>query len=158
MMPTIKLSDIVAKWRDAIKNSTEINNFCLTNYGEDLTLFVGVNKKSPPKDKDYPLVVLRPGVKIEGEEEEEFRYSISVGWGIINENVSVVGNVEEIEGIAECDELGQLILQELAAVNPAHPLSTIEYEIEAVEFFPKIIGEMAIEISITVPIGANLVY
>ena len=157
-MPTIKLSHIVAKWRDAIKDSVEINNFCLNNYSKDLTLFVGVNKKNPPKNKDYPLIVLRPGVKIEGENEEEFRYSISVGWGIINENVSVVGNVEEIEGIAECDEFGQLILQELAEVNPAYPLSTVEYELEAVEFFPKIIGEMLIEISIIVPIGANLVY
>lgn len=158
IIPTLKLSDITEKWKNAIKNSSEIDNYCNSKYQKPITIFVGMDMKNKPVDNDFPIVIIRPGVKIEGEDEVEFRYSISASWGIINENVTAVDNVKELDGIKECDELGQLIFEELSKINTNYPLSTVEYEINPIDYFPMIAGEMLIELTVTPTIGGTLTY
>lgn len=158
MIQTIKLTDIVAKWRDALAASQEIKVFCLTKYGKEPKIYVGLNRKKLPGEKDCPLIIIRPGSKVEGEDEREFTYLISVGWGIVNEAETVSGNVAQMEGVNECDQLGQLIYEALVDANPSYPISSVNYEIDPIEFFPQFVGEMQLELSITPAIGGVLSY
>lgn len=158
MFPTLKLSTIKDKWVNALANCSDIETFCQDNYGKSPTIFVGLNHKKAPPEEDYPLIILRPGAKKEGLSQDKNQYAISIGWGIINENIIENDEVKELEGIDECDEFGQLIVEKLVEINPSYPLTEIDYEIEAVEFFPKIIGEMMLELEIKAAIGHQIDY
>jgi hypothetical protein len=155
--PTIPLYDIVKKWRDKLSGSTAISGYCQEQYGKGHTVFVGVNLKRPPDEKDCPYIVILPGASIEGEV-EELKYAINIGWAIKNENQTVDGNVVELEGIEEVSELGELILAEVAEANPSYPVTEVTTTIEPVEYFPQLVGEMELTIGIEPVIGAGITY
>lgn len=158
MIQTLKITDIVVRWKEALAASQDIRDFCLTKYGKEPKIYVGLNRKKPPGEKDCPLIIIRPGAKIEGEDEKQFTYVISVGWGVVSEVETISGNVIEMAGVNECDQLGQLIYETLVNVNPSYPVSSVNYETDPIEFFPQFVGEMQLELSITPAIGGSLVY
>ena len=152
-MPTLALKTIWQKWRDILEKDEAIEQCCQSKYGKSLTVYVGINRKNPPKAENCPFAVILPGAKVEGEDVGEFIYSLTVGWAIANENMT--GN--ELDGIGECDDLGQLILTALVEANPNYPASSINYDINPVDFFPQIVGEMLIELTITPVIGVETI-
>ena len=74
MIPTLKLSDIISKWRDALQASQSIQNFCTTHYNKAPNIFVGINGKIPLTADNCPLIILYPGAKSEGLELQEYTY------------------------------------------------------------------------------------
>jgi hypothetical protein len=166
-MQTVKFTDIVAKYRDALKNNTPINEFCLNKYGVKPTLFIGLNGKSLPDDQFCPAIVLLPGVKHEGLEVSGNEYIAGVMWSIKNGKVLVdgverdwspklSGNVVEFVGVSETDALGQLIYEALAEVSDNYPVSKIEFNLESQQAYPQWPGYMFITHEADVIIGGNL--
>ena len=149
MVPTLKLSDIIGKWRNALTASESIQNYCETKFTRKPKIYVGVNGKSMPADEDCPLIILYPGSKKEGLELQEYTYTLTVGWVILQEGATTVDNVIEYSGVAECDELGQLIYQELTGLSARNPISAVDYSIEPVAYYPRFPGRMDITIKIT---------
>lgn len=149
MVPTLKLSDIIGKWRNALTASESIQNYCTTKFTRKPKIYVGVNGKNMPADEDCPLIILYPGSKKEGLELQEYTYTLTVGWVILQEGTTTVNNVIEYSGIAECDELGQLIYQELAGLSAKNPISAVDYSIEPIAYYPRFPGRMDITIKIT---------
>ncbi|WP_122630438.1 hypothetical protein [Lucifera butyrica] len=156
MISTLKLSDIISKWRDALQASQPIQNFCSSQYNKAPSIFVGINGKNPPTENDCPLIILYPGSKSEGLELQEYTYNLTVGWTILQAAATVTNNVTEFRGVAECDTLGQLIYQELAQLSPDNPISVVNYNIEPVAYFPRFPGRMDIIIKITSINGYNI--
>ncbi len=152
-MPTLALKTIWKKWKSALKENQDIIDYCQLKYGKNHTIYTGINRKNSPKEANCPYIIIIPGSKSEGEDLAEFMYSISIGWAISNENMTD----NELDGLGECDDLGQLILSALNSVSPNHPLSTVEYEINPIEFFPQIVGEMLLELTITPLIGVETI-
>lgn len=157
MIQTLALSTIAGAWRDALAADEGIRSWCLEHYGKALRIFVGINHKRPPTEADCPYIVIRPGVKEEGEL-DEFTYVISVGWAIRNEHVTESDGVIEQDGIAESDELGQLVYGVLVDLSPPSPVTKCVYELEPTEFWPQFVGQMELEISITPTIGGSITY
>jgi hypothetical protein len=158
MVSTLKLSDITSKWRDALQASTSIQNYCTTKYSKAPQIYVGINGKQMPADAECPLIILYPGAKTEGLELKEYTYKLTVGWIILQSKVSKTGNITEYSGVAECDELGQLIYQELAALSADNPISAVNYSIEPVAYNPRFPGRMDITIKITPVNGCSISY
>ncbi|QJW46920.1 hypothetical protein HA075_14495 [bacterium BFN5] len=158
MIPTLKLSDIVSKWRDALQASTSIQTFCTEKYNKLPKIFIGVNGKTLPADADCPQIILYPGAKTEGLEVQEYVYKLSVGWSILQEAATTAGNITAYLGVEECDELGQLIYLELAKLNAANPISLVNYSIEPVAYYPRFPGRIDITIKIKPVNGYSIDY
>jgi hypothetical protein len=158
MVQTIPIYDILTVWRDILSNDIKIKEFCLEKYHKEPKIYLGIDLKNPPSVLDCPLIILCPGTKIEGEDEEEFRYAISVSWGIVNEKRKITGNIIEYFGIKEADEFGQLILLALSEANQDHPISSVHYELDSLDFFPQHCGEMRLEITVPRLMGAEMKY
>lgn len=158
MIPTIMIYDIISRWRDAIANSAEISAYCQEHYSKASSVFVGLDLKRAPDIHDCPLVIIRPGSKVEGESESQFSYSVGVSWAIMNEGRTTTGNITEMSGVKEVDELGQLILKTLREINPDCPISTINYDIDSIEFFPQHVGEMQLTTTVTRTLGSPMQY
>lgn len=154
--PTIPLMDIAAAWRDALLADAAIEAYCQARYGKPLKVYLGLNRRRPPTEKDCPLVVIDPGSKIEGE--GDYSYAMPVGWAVYNEAVTTIDQSESLDVLTECDELGQLILACLTAVSLNNPITTIQYDIECRDWFPQCRGEMTLQIELTPGIGGILSY
>lgn len=158
MIPTLPLSDVIGKWRDALKASAAIQTYCTAKYGKTPNIYVGMNGKNPPVDSACPFIILYPGAKTEGLELQEYTYKVPIGWAIIQETSTVTGNVTEYAGVAECDGLGQLIYLELAQLSADNPVSVVNYSIEPVAYYPRFPGRMDITLKITPANGYNINY
>lgn len=158
MISTLKLSDIISKWRDALQTSTTIQNYCTSKYNQRPKIYVGINGKNPPTDTDCPLIILYPGAKSEGLELKEYAYKLTVGWTIFQTAVTTTDNLTEYSGVTECDELGQLIYLELAGLSADNPISAVNYSIEPIAYYPRFPGRMDITIKITPVNGYSIDY
>lgn len=157
-IPTIKITDISERWRAAIRNSVKIEEFCLTTYGKSLKIYNGYDEKSAPKAKDCPYVVLLPGSKIEGAGKNENTYMATIAWCILNETPIINGNDISYPGLVETDTLGQLILEEVAELNPSYPVSNVEYDIDPSSNFPQYPGRMDLTLNMQVIMGTKIEY
>jgi hypothetical protein len=158
MVSTLKLIDIIYKWRDALQASQAIQNYCTTKYSKVPKIYVGINGKTLPSGTDCPVIILYPGAKSEGLELQEYSYKLTVGWSVNQEATVVTNNVTEYSGVAECDDLGQLIYLELAQLSTDNPISAVDYNIEPVAYFPQFCGRMDIMVKITPVNGYNITY
>ncbi|MDR3561758.1 MAG: hypothetical protein P4N59_10035 [Negativicutes bacterium] len=158
MIPTLNLSDIIGKWRDALKASVPIQNFCSMTYGKSPSIFVGVNGQAPPAASNCPMIIIYPGSKAEGLELQEFTYHLTVGWTISQSTVTVNNNVTECTGISECNALGQLIYQELAQISTDNPIRVVNYSIEPIAYFPQFPGRMDVTVKIKTVNGYSIIY
>ncbi len=159
MIPTIPLETIAKKWRDALANSVAITDFCMTNYGKLHTVYVGVDPRKKPKAEDCPYLVIGGFTKQEGLEQSEYHYNGSVGWVVVEKNeAAVTGNIKELLGQYHVDELGQLIWQEIAAINPNYPLSELNYSVDMLDYVPQYVGHAFITLTVPVVLGTDLSY
>lgn len=158
MVPTLQLSEIISRWRDALQASAAIQNYCTAKYGKSPQIYVGINGKNPPVETDCPMIFLYPGSKSEGLELQEYTYQLTVGWKIIQAATTANGNVTEYLGVTECDGLGQLIYQELAQLTAANPISAVNYCLEPVVYYPQFPGRMDITLKITPVNGYSINY
>ncbi|MBP2639320.1 MAG: hypothetical protein H6Q66_271 [Firmicutes bacterium] len=158
MVPTLKLRDIVVKWRDALQASSAIQSYCTTKYSKSPKIYVGINGKSLPADTDCPIIIIYPGEKSEGLELQEYSYTLTVGWTILQSATTTTGSITEYTGATECDDLGQLIYLELAQLSTNYPVSEVKYNIEPVAYYPRFPGRMDITVKIKPVNGYSISY
>ena len=158
-MNTITLTSIMNKWATILANDPAIKAFCQEKYALLPTVFIGFNEKKPPTVADCPVIIIFPGNKDEGLDQEVFTYRLSIGWSIVNEtaDTTVLGIVKYV-GVEEADALGQLIWSAIAEAPTGNPVSRIYFDLEAVAWFPQIPGRMDLEIDIRPPFGGTISY
>lgn len=157
-MQTIALETISKKLRDALVGDTAIATFCQAKYKKAPSFFVGFDAKSPPKDTQCPAIIILPGMKIEGDEIDEFQYMLTVSWSILNGAVTTTNGVVEFTGLYESDQLGQLILACLAEASTNSPITSAEYSIDATMSHPQFPGRLDITFTNSVCIGGDLTF
>ena len=64
----------------------------------------------------------------------------------------------EYAGVAECDDLGQLIYMELAGLNTENPISNVRYNLDPIACYPRFPGWMDITLKITPVNGYSIQY
>lgn len=158
MFPSLKLSDIIVKWRDVLVKSQEIDDFCQNRYAKPIKIFIGLDAEHPPADQDCPYILIRLGKKMEGADKKVYRYVIPVEWGIRNNTKIEDSNLVELPGLYDSDELGQLILTVLSNAGGNCPISKVDYCKETVESFPQFVGRMEVKFYFNPALGGTLVY
>lgn len=158
MVPTLKLGDIIYKWCHTLQASTIIRDYCMTKYNTMPKIVIGTNIKHSPADTDYPFIILCPVMKEEGLELQEYTYKLTVKWTILQEQITVASDMTEYLGVAECDELGQLIYMELAGLSTDNPISSVRYNLDPVACYPRFPGWMDITLKITPVNGYSIQY
>lgn len=159
MFPTIALKNVAVKWVNAIANSTAINDYCMATFGKLPKVYVGVDTRHKPLATDCPFIVVSGLVKQEGLEKGTYQYIGSVGWVILDNAVATVTDrVHTLEGIYKLDDLGQLIWQAIAEINPNYPISELNYGIDMLDYIPQYAGNAEITVNVPVTMGTTLDY
>ena len=155
IMPTIAIAQIAKRWRDAIATDTDIEAFCQTKYGRSIKAMLGFDSFDKPTDEDCPYATVVPLKKNEGLCNDKYTYVLAIGWAIVNDTVDRVGNKVTFPGVEEVEELGRLIFNAVAALNPEFPVEDSDFDIESMAWFPQHVGRMDLTLSYTVPMGVR---
>ncbi|TCL76820.1 hypothetical protein EDC14_1001102 [Hydrogenispora ethanolica] len=164
MVPGLLLTGIIAGWRDRLRQSQTIHDFCQAKYGKAPAIFVGSDPARPPADADCPYILIQPGWKTEGTDRKQYRYAVPVQWAIVNPDRTAADGVTELAGIYDCDQLGQLILDEIAQASPANPISYVKYfplteeALASGGYSPRFTGAMEVKLYIVPAMGGGLNY
>ena len=156
-MQTIPLATIANRWVDAIKDNEKINAYCQAKYGKELTIFVGYDDVGAPLEEDCPCVIVLMDSKSEGLA-DSYSYTLQIVWGIYNNMPQKDGRIVRYTGAFETDELGQLLIECIMAVNPNYPVVNIEYETDNVSWRPIYPGKATLTIEIPHVIGGQVEY
>jgi len=146
----MKLMDIVSAIASKVASSSSISAWCTTNRFSPLKIFVGLNGKNPPTEKDCPYVIIYPSLWTEGEREGEWSWIVVVAWSVYNSGSTTSGNTVALAGLQQTDELGELLWSCVkdACLGLGFPASRSDYDIEAYEFFPQFPGRMSVVIRV----------
>lgn len=157
MKPNLRFTKITDKWKNTILNSQAINDYCIDKYGVKPKIIIGMDVDSLIKLENCPAICIFPDIKNEGLDQNEYTYSLIVGWSIQNENViEDIENVYELQGWRESDELGNLIYKELADCG-IHPLSKVDFQLFS-GWQPQFPGMFQVEIKIPITLGTEIDY
>jgi len=155
---TISVSSILRTWRDKLHTDEDLENWCRDRYRKPLQIFVGLDGKHPPTGVNCPCIILFPGTKVEGLEEGQYSYFLSIGWSVENQEISCSKGVTEYQGLYDCDDLGQMLWGIVQGASPDNPCSRVSYDINSTDFFPQFPGRMDIRIDVTPSIGGVMGY
>jgi hypothetical protein len=163
MIPTIAINEILETFVNALAADTALNDYCQTQFAKDVTIFMGYNGETPPAVTDCPYIVIYPDQKVEGADENIYKYTIPADWAVANETQTTSGKIVTLAGIGQCDAMGQLILACLNNVSAEHPIVTANYRIaatkpEAAALHPQTAGQMKLTINVARSIGAAVSY
>lgn len=158
MFPSLSLHGIIGIWRDRLKGDAALKDFCLTHYGAAPKIVVGCKAAAAA---DCPVIVLRPGSKIEGAGKYHNIYKVFVDWAVVNSAETATETdgvtVAEQSGLAEIDALGQIIIAALGEASPAHPVTRLEYRVDGT-WFPMLTGKMMLKTHIAPVLGTEMSY
>ncbi len=157
-MITLPLMTIIRKWANALAESQDLLDFCEQKYNKLPTIFIGSDYQNPSSQDDYPIIILHHAKKIEGDKIDKYTYRIVVDWGIWNDFAERQGNIVEFVGIAEADEMGQIILDVISKVNENYPIRKVYYNIVPDTNFPFVPGQMKIKLEIETCPGYQINY
>ncbi|HDM08699.1 MAG TPA: hypothetical protein ENF97_01070 [Candidatus Omnitrophica bacterium] len=117
-----RITEVLEEIRAALLNSQDIDNFCQTNYGKSLKVFLGADERDLPEISNCPFVLLDRG-SIDFSEGNTYRDSACEFYlfiAIYQEQTIDDGRGVVYSGINEIDELSQMIRQEIC--NSIYPV------------------------------------
>lgn len=152
----INMRDILDRFATTLAGTAELDGWCQTHFGTDATIFVGFDVRDPPGKANVPFIILQPGAANEGDEMGQFTYIVTVDWCITSETSTTTGQVREMDGLKLIDELGRIIVEALRGASQNVVLSSWNYTIEPVEFFPMIMAGLDITLNVPHLIGGRV--
>ncbi len=170
MIPTLDLWNLVEKWADIIENSESIKTYCQEKYGKDFKLYLGADPKEPPGAENAPYIMIIPGSKTEGMNDDTFTYTNFIHVCIVKGEKTADGETIKhdteyekakkfiVPGQKEIIEFSQLIYSELQANLQEHPISKLDMDVIVGTTYPQFASLMTLITDIEPAMGENLTY
>jgi hypothetical protein len=154
-MKVLSFTTILQRYRDVLAASDAIEAWCQGKYQKPLTIMVGVNPGAPPNESDCPVFFMTEIHKAEGDGSESFTYMLSAFASVYTDSAPMTtDNVIEYAGVYDVDELGHLIIQELAAASDVAQIENVDVSLEAFRY-PQYTIRMDIMFEIPHTIGGS---
>jgi len=133
--------------RDAISGSDAIMAWAGINYDREVSVFVGLDERDPPRSDQYPAVHILPTSRGGDMTPGDDTYTVSIISGVHDESPMVLvpgtDHVYEMQGPVRLEEFVDLIVAELRDVGADDLfLRGVSVEYETVEFFPFFLAEI----------------
>ena len=155
------MSDLLRKFRDDIKNSTEISDWCTATYGSSFMLGIGADERREWGISDAPFGVIIPSSISSGVSQSQLAFTFDIDLGIHQTDVSdynTVG-VEEMKGVYELDELSNLVINVLrnAASGYNAVADFVSVSLDNSTFFPLHVATLTVTVQSDHLIGGQFI-
>lgn len=155
------LDDIGQKIMEALRDSTGIASACDTAFDKPHSVFYAVAGSKSPDIADFPAFVIVPSKKSTPENASihsfEFFLGLAISDDSITEDTTEDGVVTKVmSGATILEDLLDLAATEIRGISANIDISSEDFEIEPVEFFPTQVGSLRLVITIPVLIGGTV--
>lgn len=127
---------ILETLRDNIAESASLKTYCQVKYNKDQTVFLGLNRQSPPDVEKSPLIII-PTIGSEIVVGNKKIYKVLIGYCVFNETLLTTENKNTYEGFILSEELREKT--EIVILGLRKDLGKINLESETMEnkIFPQ---------------------
>lgn len=140
------LGSIAERWAAMLATSASLKAWCGEKYGEDPTVYLGLNVKKPPSEADCPVVVVLPESTEMTNEGYPNDATITILWSVANEEQEEDDDgVRIMTGLSESEEFGREIWDVIQTDGTVYPQS-VTFELDPAGSFPQFPGSMEIVI------------
>lgn len=154
------MSDLVCTFRDLIKQSDELEDWCQTNYGKSFILGIGADERREWGNADAPFIVIIPTGLSTGVSESNLSFSIDVDIAVSDPEFSDTGyiGVQEMLGIFKLDEFMNLVINVLRNVASVYNVAAdlINVELDSSTYFPLHVASLNVTVNSQHLLGGQL--
>ena len=167
MMATNK--EIIQWLQDKIASSTDITDYCNTNFSKEQTVFVGVNADDVPRKEEkegvvvvnnFPFATIVPLPDKTGDMPNG-SYSLAIGFGIEDGATTVSGKKVTYEGLYAVEESANFVEDileiDLTDETNAQNLS-MTYHNEPIEEYPFCFGVIQVSFNLPIYVGGKATF
>jgi len=105
----IMAQDIIDTVSSAIAEDEDISAWCVSNFGSEQSVYVGMDGQSPPDpDTDYPVIVITGIRQTRSDSARELSWELEIGAAVKNESASTVGNTTTYAGLGQAETLREM--------------------------------------------------
>lgn len=130
---------LITKMRDVIRDSQEVEDWCIAYYGQKNKIYIGYDENDPRPQTDYPLVVIAPAEQLRSITEDYSLMTIWVGYGLYDETKTTLDNVTTFDGVKNLLAFRKIVEDQLFGADVDYGGAWIESAdefLEPVEMFP----------------------
>lgn len=92
----------------ALVSDAQLAAWCNEQFGRPPIVFIGVDESDPPGEADYPLVAVIGIDQVRGIGEHEERWILSLGVGVVNEDLPQGGPIRTRAGFLQAETMREL--------------------------------------------------
>lgn len=126
--------DAVTVAQNAVNGNTTINTWCMTKYGKNPTIFVGIDPlKPPPFSGNCPMIIICFGIRAREADQRYRAHSVRIGVAVEDKDnrQARTGQIVRFLGCDDLDDFADLVEKEITrALNAAGYASTQDPDIE----------------------------
>lgn len=106
MTTSIELIDHIAA---VLSGDDLVRAWCIQTFGKAHTVYIDVDENNPPKpEDDYPVIVVTGLRQTRGVSVREISWELEIGVGVVNDEITVDGNVKTMTGFGQAHALREL--------------------------------------------------
>lgn len=94
--------------RDILAADKDVLAWCQANFARDLTVYVGIDEAQPAPPEDYPLAAVIDLRARAGNTANRRAWDLLLGLGVVQETITVNGNIHTYDGFLQAEELRDL--------------------------------------------------
>ena len=158
-------TDVVKEFRNRMNDSDSIKDFCIDNFGKELSLAVGHDQTEEWAGDKAPFIVIVPTSTVSGLAEKEPKFNIEFDLGIVTndtdpddfEDVDNVGT-EDMPGFYLMDQLVELMNVEFLNMAKLFNFKAdyINVEYDSSTFLPLHVATVSVECEVDAVLGTTI--
>lgn len=98
-------AEILIAVRDALATDATLTAWCTANLAATPAIFLGIDDVKPPAEDDYPIIAIVGIEQVRGESERELSWSVTLGVGVVNEEIATSGSTRTRTGFLQAESL-----------------------------------------------------
>ncbi len=106
---SMSTADLLVAIQNVLAADQALTGWCREQFGKAHKVFLGVDDQHPPREEDYPVVVITGADQLRGESNRESHWIVSLGVGVVNAEVSTEGNRVSYPGMLQAEAMRECV-------------------------------------------------
>lgn len=101
-------AEVLQAAQAALIADTELTAWCVDQFGQVATVWLGIDSNQPPAESEYPIVAIATVEQARGGGRGEIGWRLMIGVGVINDELVSDGSARTYTGFLQAETLREL--------------------------------------------------
>ena len=154
------MSNLIRSFRDGLRNSVELSNFCTDNYNKTIAIGIGADERREWGGSDAPFALIVPASVETGMSQRDLGFTFDIDLGIKDDVFEDYEgeDIAEMLGVYKIDEMANIVVDLIetmaSSYNAKADLMTIQFDSST--FFPLHVATITVQVQMDHVINGTL--